>query len=626
MLTVAQIEVELHANECGRLLKTRSTIFKHDGSVPPRWFLAGAKPDSRSRATDRAPLRWQAEAIQAWRESGCRGVVEAVTGTGKTHVGILAAAAELNDGGCVLVLVPSLALCQQWVDELRTSLPGTRVERRDGSNSASLSGHDRQIVVSTVHSALRGSAGLPTNGGLLIADECHRYGAQVFATALHDRFDRRLGLTATFERNDEGIDDYLTPYFGEVCFSLDYERALADQIVAPWSVATLGVDFLETERSQYLKAEETLKEARTVLVQHCGVPEEPFGEFMRGVGELAEQQVQDPCTRRARDFLKAFSARQDLLANAAGKIQIIGHLAPSIQHSSGTLLFCERIDTSQAAAAELVRCGVVARALDGSVDAPARTAVLDTFRSGAVQAIAAPKVLDEGVDLPNADLGVVVAASSSKRQMIQRMGRVIRRKSDGGAARFVILYVRGTIEDPQFDRHSGFLDMMMPHAMRHEDFDGSDPGGLTEFLTPVPLPDAPPRAIDTDFRNTSNGNRTLVPTTVHTYADGCHFPPRVETYEPSRIGALRPREFAPRLNANALKRTEDDVRSHFPVNAWHSVVRVRAFLMFRDTKELQTELERLRLIYRRAEAPADRKDTDKMLGSEVVALWRWLTQ
>lgn len=70
----------------------------------------------------------------------------------------------------------------------------------------------------------------------------------------------------------------------------------------------------------------------------------------------------------------------------------------------------------------------------------------------------APQVLDEGIDVPAADLGIVLGASHSRRQMIQRMGRVLRRKPDGRPARFAIVFVEGTTEDPALGAHGAFLD------------------------------------------------------------------------------------------------------------------------------------------------------------------------
>jgi superfamily II DNA or RNA helicase len=77
-------------------------------------------------------------------------------------------------------------------------------------------------------------------------------------------------------------------------------------------------------------------------------------------------------------------------------------------------------------------------------------------------------VLDEGVDVPAADLAVVLAASRSRRQMVQRMGRVLRRKDDGRPARLVIVHAVGTVEDPATGAHEGFLDEVLPVALSVE--------------------------------------------------------------------------------------------------------------------------------------------------------------
>lgn len=80
--------------------------------------------------------------------------------------------------------------------------------------------------------------------------------------------------------------------------------------------------------------------------------------------------------------------------------------------------------------------------------------------------IVAPRVLDEGVDVPDADVAVVLSAFQTRRQMVQRLGRVVRRKPDGRAALAVVLYVEGTREDPSQGGYAGFLDLVGPAAVR----------------------------------------------------------------------------------------------------------------------------------------------------------------
>lgn len=84
-------------------------------------------------------------------------------------------------------------------------------------------------------------------------------------------------------------------------------------------------------------------------------------------------------------------------------------------------------------------------------------------------------VLDEGVDLPEADLAIIVAASRTRRQMIQRMGRVLRRKPDGRLARIAIVYVAGSYEDPELGAHEAFLDTVRDVADDYRDYRPGSP-------------------------------------------------------------------------------------------------------------------------------------------------------
>jgi ERCC3/RAD25/XPB C-terminal helicase len=112
-----------------------------------------------------------------------------------------------------------------------------------------------------------------------------------------------------------------------------------------------------------------------------------------------------------------------------------------------------------------------------------RREILDDLRVRRLDAVAAPRVLDEGVDVPDANLGIVMSASRTRRQMIQRMGRILRRKQPGVAVRFVIMYAKDTLEDPtQRVERDGFLDEIERIADATGVFDGSRFAALDSFL------------------------------------------------------------------------------------------------------------------------------------------------
>lgn len=164
--------------------------------------------------TVQRPLRaWQVEALGKWRAAGRRGVIEAVTGSGKTEVGVAAVAEALAEDRQVLIIVPSRDLLRQWYERFASTEFRARVGRRGDGFTDTF--HRRDVLISTVHSSIdEASRDRPGSGALIVADEVHRYGAESFAKALSAAFELRLGLTATFERSDDGVEKVLTPYFG----------------------------------------------------------------------------------------------------------------------------------------------------------------------------------------------------------------------------------------------------------------------------------------------------------------------------------------------------------------------------------------------------------------------------
>ncbi|MET8148278.1 DEAD/DEAH box helicase family protein [Actinoplanes sp. NPDC049668] len=433
--------------------------FACDGATPPRWRLAGETRRRGSSYAGNEPRAWQREALAAWRAEGRRGVVEAVTGTGKTTVGILAAAEAVDAGERVLILVPGTELLEQWHAVLRRDLPTLRIGRLGSGHRDSLSDHD--VVVAVVNSAAIDPVVPRGYPALIVADEVHRYGAPFFARALSGGFGARLGLTATFTREDDLLEQNLMPYFGPVVASCSYQRGLADSILAPFRIAFVGADFTAAERERHDECESRMKDARNRLVFDHGCPAEPFGEFIKAVNRLAQpDNVHAAACRVARKYLAAFSMRRRTLADCQSKYGLLADLAPAFAVANRGLVFGESKVCAVRSAEVLTACGVPATSMTSALPKAERRRRLDDFRQGRVAVLTAPKVLDEGIDVPEADLGIVMAASSSKRQMIQRLGRVIRPKSGGGPATFFVAFVRGTAEDPGNDAHKDFREAL----------------------------------------------------------------------------------------------------------------------------------------------------------------------
>jgi superfamily II DNA or RNA helicase len=448
----------LHANQ-GR-------FFVEDHSDRPRWFVVD-EPEGLPAVSDTllewaerlGACDWQKRALSAWSRHGHRGVVEAITGSGKTMLGVVAARWAVGEGRKALIIVPTLDLEQQWLERFdRPEFAEVRVRSLGGRH------HDfasAEILVGTVQTvAIRPD--IAVTGGLIVADECHRYGADAWTQALRPGFTYRLDLTATVERTDWGVEDHLMPYFGARCFSYLYGEALSDDVIARFRIGFLPVRFTLSEQEEYDRVNLQLNRHLGILLHQFGFPHEPFGELMREVARAAEGG--DEATDAACQFLGAFTKRRDIMAESQDKRRRICALAEAIVKSKGTLIFTQTVDAATEIAEALADEAVMAVAIHGGMSLAERVAVLDAFRQGEIDAIVGPKLLDEGVDIPDAEMGIIVSASRSRLQMIQRMGRILRKKADGGRTTLIVFYIAGTAEDPSMGGAQTFVNVVEPHA------------------------------------------------------------------------------------------------------------------------------------------------------------------
>ena len=443
--------------------------------------------DASRAGLDALDLRdWQAAALAAWSFSG-RGVVEAVTGSGKTRLALAAVRLVVERGGVVLVLVPTLGLQDQWVRELRPVVPDGRVGRLGGGRADDLDRH--AVLVATPQSA----AGLPIEPphgapGLLVADEAHRFGAATWAEALKPGFSLRLALTATFEREDDGVVDVLSPYFGEVVHRYGYADAARDGTIAPFDVTLVGVPLTSSERERHDALDARVRRLTGGLVTGGGLPREPralIAALSAIVGDADRTGRDGPQVRAAREYLSVVRERRAVAAGAARKPDVVAALAPALAEHR-TLVFTDTVEQAEAVVAVLRRGGAPASTVHGELDDRQRRSRLARFGRGELVALAAPRVLDEGVDLPDADVALALSAFRTRRHLVQRLGRVLRLKADGRGAHLVLLHASGTLEDPARGGHHGFLAQVDGVARSRTDLElPDDPSGGRAALAPL---------------------------------------------------------------------------------------------------------------------------------------------
>ncbi len=414
---------------------------------------------SKARDLLPTPYLWQIEALDAWREGSRRGIIEAVTGSGKTMVAILAMLEALEAKSKVQVLVPTIELQNQWYARIRSAMPRhITIGRRGGGFHSTLEKVD--VLVSVVNSSRGVDLGAKSDrSDLLIADECHRYGCKINASALAPEFSQRMGLSATIRRDDGGHDKFLEPYFQRTCYSLNYQRALRDGVIANFGVVFIGIALSQEERTAY---DWMSDEISSMLGAFLKLTDEGFPDYPALIQALLDAVAGRYSHRdqRIEDIAKALLAlmrrRRRMLEFASGKLESLLYLVPEITASRGTVVFTQSIEVAQQASAALISSGIRAAAIDSTTDKEVRAFRIRKFASGDLQAIVSPRILDEGLDFPGADFAVVMAASSSRRQMIQRLGRVLRPKQGAALARFAIFFAQDTVEDPRCGAQSLF--------------------------------------------------------------------------------------------------------------------------------------------------------------------------
>lgn len=393
---------------------------------------------------------WQKKALQAWKSNGYRGVVEAVTGAGKSRLGLMAVQVALKVQKKCLIVVPTISLFHQWkrLIEERTGQP---MRSLIGANHRTFD-PDAEITLGVVNSVInKVDSVFTTNFDLLIADECHRYGAEKWSKSLLSHSHQRLGLTATLERSDDGISEHLTPYFSgdtskkrTVAFSYDFKKALKDEVVSPFVTLTAGIDLEEDEQEVYESLGRKMAKARERLINEHDFPSDKhFFSQMRKKNNSRAAGIE------IGKFNNANTARRKMLSSAEGKMNLIYELTPIIRYSQAAIVYCGDIDSAEnindAISSEP---DVTCSAYHSNIPAGDQRDILEAFRTKQIQCLVAVDMLDEGVDIPHADLAIILSSNQQKRQLIQRLGRILRKKENQRGAVLAMCYAKGTSEDP----------------------------------------------------------------------------------------------------------------------------------------------------------------------------------
>ena len=365
---------------------------------------------------------YQTEALDAWRDSGDRGVIELPTGSGKTVVAIGAIAALDTP---TLVVVPTIDLLEQWADELEAEFGDTTAIGRLGGGEQ----RPEAITVSTYDSAYLRADGLGDRFGLLVFDEVHHLGGEGYRDiARLSAAPARLGLTATFERPD-GAHETVEDLLGPVVYRRSAED-LAGEHLADYDIKRIEVELTPEERELYEAHQGTF----TDYLATSGLQLRSGSDYQ----ELVKRSGSDP---EAREALLAKQRAREVMMNADRKVDALAEILD--RHRGDRII----VFTAYTALVYELASRFLLPPITSETPADERREILDRFRRGAYSRVVAANVLDEGVDVPDANVAVVLSGSGSEREFTQRLGRVLRPKRDGGRAILYEVVTTGTAEE-----------------------------------------------------------------------------------------------------------------------------------------------------------------------------------
>lgn len=416
---------------------------------------------------------WQERCLDAWAVNHYRGTVQAVTGAGKTMLALKAIQRLEQETGCsvlVRVVVPTKSLMSQWENAIKkekliTEFEGdmsnciTKVGCRGGGRKDS---PERKYVIYVINSA-RYQLAHSILGDLkkgrsvfLIADECHHY----FSGENRRIFDfvpllskqpgnyYSLGLSATLKEKDAA--SVLEDTLGKKIFDYSIEQALRCGTVCDFVIYQIALSFLPEELAEYEKLSDELMAIRSRLCTAYPLLKEkgiPFFGIVKSLSEGKNVKL----ARLARTFLNLAYQRKRITCMAQNRISCTCQLLEKIGSEKQCIIFGESIEQTEQLYHRISRhYGNKVGRYHSKMGQQANRNALERFRNGELRILISCRALDEGVDVPDAAVGIILSGTSVERQRIQRLGRLIRKGEEEKCAELYYLFVKESKEEKSY--------------------------------------------------------------------------------------------------------------------------------------------------------------------------------
>ncbi len=348
------------------------------------------------------PRKWQDEGLSKWSANNFRGICKVVTGGGKTFFGMMCILRLLEErpDARVLITVPTLALRDQWVLDIEEGIGASPEEIYSHGSDKKLLGTHR-IAVMVINSARTKSVEISSEGEwMLIVDECHRAASEENRKSMRGRWIATLGLSATPERQyDEWFEEFLIPNLGSIIAEYDYVQAKRDGVIVDFELRNYKVPLTEKEESQMSKFSKNVAIEQQRLAS-SGLQSSDYLMSLRMKGARISQRAENRVPL-AIEICKQYIGKR-------------------------ILIFHEYIEYADQIVRILDDCGFRVAAYHSKIGDQIRFSNLKMYRDGMIDVLVTCRALDEGLNVPNTEVGIIVSSTKSNRQRIQRMGRILR--------------------------------------------------------------------------------------------------------------------------------------------------------------------------------------------------------
>lgn len=363
---------------------------------------------------------WQKDAFNAWIENNYSGIISVVTGGGKTVFGLYCAFYLFQKQSIdhVFIIVPTRTLQDQWASTI-ISLFNLK-ESDINYNWFDLK--QINILVNLSAQKIEFSEKVYKRS-MAIFDECHRYGIASHQSLLSKNFFSSIGLTATLERKyDDGVKDFLLPLIGNLIFKYDYSKALSDGVISNYEFTNVKTHFNEEESQDY-------KDLTLAI-----------GQIFQS---LETKRKKDPNSGMIPiyeyDLKIALFSRARLVNNTLERVPIATKLIINNHHKK-KIVFCESIKQAELISDFCKASGIKTNLYHSKLKKSQRIGNLVSFQKNFSNTLIGCKSLDEGFDVPDIEVGIIVSQSKTTRQRVQRIGRTIRKSPNKGTAHIYTLY------------------------------------------------------------------------------------------------------------------------------------------------------------------------------------------